>query len=108
MTAAASLLARLRDAGAEVRVRDGKPILHAPVALPPDLLAEARAHRAEVMAGLLAANDAGPTATCCDCGARGWWGPAAPEPPAAGWGCWGCQTDACGAARFDPRRGCRQ
>ena len=111
MTAPAALLVRLRAAGATVRLVDGRPRIHAPVALPPDLLAEARAHRDAVIAGLVAANDpiptlvdaAGPTAGCPACGTGAWWRTSAfPTGRAGSWCCATCWpppgdawTDAC-------------
>ena len=97
MTTPAALLGRLRAAGATVRLVDGRPRIHAPVALPPDLLAEARANREAVMAGLVAANDptpmdhAGPTAPCPACGSGRWWRTSA-FPTGRTPGPWTCTT----------------
>jgi len=54
---AALLLSRLGDLGVSVRADEGVLRLRPASAVPPDLLAEVRAHKAEVLA-LLAANDA--------------------------------------------------
>ncbi len=99
MTAPAPLLDRLRAAGATVRLVGGRPRIHAPVALPPDLLAEARANREALIEALAppAANDrapiaqdaAGPVVPCARCGGGAWWR-ASGYAGAAGPGSWVC------------------
>ncbi|MFN8585975.1 MAG: hypothetical protein U0446_11760 [Dehalococcoidia bacterium] len=55
---AINVLAAIEAAGGEVVIADGRAELRAPAALPPELVAEARANRAELLA-LLLTQDAG-------------------------------------------------
>jgi len=106
LSAAPDVLARLRDAGAEVVIRGGRPILRAPAPLPTELLAEAKAHRDELLALVTGKAEASsgtpapsmldaagnPQVPCPACGCGQWWRLSAfPERRLAGaWHCRRC------------------
>lgn len=76
MTAALSLIGRLRQAGATLMCSpDGRVRFVAPAPLPPDLLAEARQHRDDIALALTGPVDLGalPTGQCPGCGGWIYW-----------------------------------
>jgi hypothetical protein len=90
------LLDRLRDAGATVTLRNGRPILRAMVAIDSGLLAEAKAARADLVALLSPPRPGAFPATlafippdgaaCAACDGSCWWQPK----PGTAWRCIAC------------------
>jgi hypothetical protein len=100
---AEALLARLYELGVSAEPRPDGGLAIAPASVvPPDLLVELRAAKAELLRLLNAAGvtcqAAGPPAPCPACGAGRWWRLSALEPPGPGpWRCGRCDpysTDA--------------
>jgi hypothetical protein len=92
---AAAALARLRAAGGEAVVVDGRLKLRAARPLPDALVAEVRAHKPELLA-LLAANeiapDPEPSTVCPACGCDLWWRVSVLSGGPGPWRCTYCDT----------------
>lgn len=91
MTAAAEILAAAARQGLRVCLADGRLVADVPQPAPPsaaDLLAQLRAHRAEVLAMLQRRAEV-PDGPCPACGGRYWWRLAEGD----GWTCGRCHPD---------------